>query len=285
MGSPLDYFYNKTTENPTAHGANEITVADSSVKVPVHFYQNFEFGSIYLSFYLPPSSTAYTDCISLLSRESISYVLNLQPGIALQEGFYGGPPIRSDSLKFCGRVYIYTDNEFTEKEIRKLESISLQLGIYLKMITPTWAKKRTSIEKPAAFISHDSRDKDDIVRPLAQALIRTPGTMIWFDEFSLKVGDSLREKIEKGLKECKHCVLILSKHFISNSGWTKREFDSVFTREILEKENLILPIWVNVSKEEVYKYSPYLVDRVGLNWNLGIDTVCAGLLSKINEKR
>jgi TIR domain len=56
---------------------------------------------------------------------------------------------------------------------------------------------------------------------------------VWYDEFALKIGDNLRDSIERGLKECRKCVLVLSPNFLTNGGWTKKEFDSIFTREIL----------------------------------------------------
>ena len=50
------------------------------------------------------------------------------------------------------------------------------------------------------FISHASEDKDDFVRPLAEGLEQR-GLRVWFDESTLKVGDSLREAIDHGLGE------------------------------------------------------------------------------------
>ena len=37
------------------------------------------------------------------------------------------------------------------------------------------------------FISHASEDKDEVVRPLASALI-DEGLTVWYDEFELKIG-------------------------------------------------------------------------------------------------
>lgn len=48
-----------------------------------------------------------------------------------------------------------------------------------------------------AFISHASEDKESLARPLAEKL-RDLGFSIWYDEFQLKVGDSLRRSIDKG---------------------------------------------------------------------------------------
>jgi hypothetical protein len=125
---------------------------------------------------------------------------------------------------------------------------------------------------PLAFISHDSRDKEEIASKIALGLQKRM-CFVWYDEYSLKVGDSLRESIEKGLKECKKCVLVLSPNFLSNTGWTKVEFNSIFTREILETKNLVLPVWCGISKEELYEYCPTLLDRVGLHWEKGEDQV------------
>ena len=41
------------------------------------------------------------------------------------------------------------------------------------------------------FISHASEDKDAIVRPMANALA-AEGLVVWYDEFELRIGDSLR---------------------------------------------------------------------------------------------
>lgn len=46
------------------------------------------------------------------------------------------------------------------------------------------------------FISHATEDKDEIVRDLANALIQV-GFDVWYDEFELKIGDSLRKKSTK----------------------------------------------------------------------------------------
>lgn len=64
--------------------------------------------------------------------------------------------------------------------------------------------------------------------------------------------------------------------------WSKREYDSVFTREIIEKRNVIIPVWYNLTPKDVYSYSPILADRVAVNWSLGIEKVANRILSAIN---
>jgi hypothetical protein len=142
--------------------------------------------------------------------------------------------------------------------------------------------KRSEAEKPLAFISHDFRDKDSLVRELARELSRLM-CPVWYDEYSLNVGDSLRASIEQGLKETKKCVVVLSPHFLSNDGWGRAEFDSVYTREILEKSNIILPVWHNVGVQEVYQYCPRLADKFSLSSSLGVPELARRLSNAIKQ--
>ena len=48
------------------------------------------------------------------------------------------------------------------------------------------------------LISHATEDKAALVRPLAHAL-QHRGVEVWYDEFELRVGDSLRRKIDAGI--------------------------------------------------------------------------------------
>lgn len=141
--------------------------------------------------------------------------------------------------------------------------------------------ERDKLEKPLAFISHDWRDKSEIAEPLAVHLQKLL-CPVWYDQFTLRVGDSLRESIEKGLKECRKCIVVLTPNFLSNSGWSKREYDSIFTRELIEKQKVILPIWHDVSPEQIYQYSPILADRVAAQWSKGVEEVANQLLQAIN---
>ena len=172
------------------------------------------------------------------------------------------------------RVFIYAETSFNEAQIAGLIEAAGNLGHELQFRDAAYADRRTVLEKPLAFISHDSRDKESIARPIALNLQRKI-CPVWYDEFSLQLGANLRESIEKGLKECKKCVLVLSPNFLNNRGWGKKEFESIFTREILEDSALVLPIWVGVTKEQVYQFSPSLLNIKGIDWNaLGEDEVC-----------
>jgi TIR domain len=129
------------------------------------------------------------------------------------------------------RLFIYSEAELPEQDILRLELQGHEFGHNVQFRSPRHVMKRTQFEKPVAFISHDSRD-DEIARKIAIGM-QQHRCSVWYDEFTLRAGDNLRDNIEKGLKECHKCIIVLSNNFFSNGGWTKREFDSIFTREIL----------------------------------------------------
>jgi hypothetical protein len=112
------------------------------------------------------------------------------------------------------------------------------------------------------FISHASEDKDDVVRPLAYAL-KQGGPKVWYDEFELKIGDSLRRKIDSGLAKSRFGIVVFSKAFLTK-GWTNYELDGLVTRTV-SGEQILLPIWHNITKTEIIDYSPSLADKLARN--------------------
>lgn len=113
------------------------------------------------------------------------------------------------------------------------------------------------------FISHASQDKEEFVEPLAE-LLREMGFRIWYDEFVLNIGDSLRRSIDKGIANSKYGLVVLSPHFFAKA-WPQHELDGLTAREIAGHKKLILPVWHNVGHEDVLEYSPSLADKVALD--------------------
>lgn len=117
----------------------------------------------------------------------------------------------------------------------------------------------SGVEVFDVFISHASEDKDTIVRSLAAELVGK-GLKVWYDEFTLRIGDSLRQKIDKGLAKSRVGLVVLSPAFVSK-GWTNYELDGIVTRTV-SGEQILLPIWHNITKQEVIDFSPSLADKV-----------------------
>jgi hypothetical protein len=124
------------------------------------------------------------------------------------------------------------------------------------------------------FISHAWEDKADFVEPLVVAL-KEVGFDVWYDMFEMNIGDSLRQKIDQGLKECDFGVVVLSKHFFSKK-WPQAELDGLLALEEANRK-MILPIWKDVGEKEVKEFSPTLSGRLGGTATGGIQTVVDGI--------
>jgi hypothetical protein len=131
---------------------------------------------------------------------------------------------------------------------------------------------RPDPEEPAAdllggqtwdvFISHASEDKDTVARPLRDALTKL-GVSVWLDEAQMRIGHSLRRKIDDGIRSSRFGVVILSDSFFCK-GWTNHELDGLVTRTVAGQQSL-LPIWHDLTLEEVMRYSPSIADKIAMN--------------------
>lgn len=246
--------------------------------------QDFDGNAKYWSFFIPADAPPISASFILSTPETSRCVLSGEVDSVYIEMGFADYSERSTSatLIFTKRIFLYIDALLNPEIRRQITDLGVSHGFYVVVRDQEYAKKRSELEKPLAFISHDSRDKDSLVRELALELSKLM-CPVWYDEYSLKVGDSLRACIEQGLKEAKKCVVVLSPNFLSNEGWGKAEFDSIFTREILGKSNVILPVWHNVGVQEVYEYSPRLADKVGLNSSLGVSELARRLSNAIKQ--
>ncbi len=154
---------------------------------------------------------------------------------------------------------LYAKSHFSTAD----EAFSMHTGLMLRMASRDFDSSAIAPEEIGydAFISHASEDKASIVRPLARSLERR-GFRVWFDEFALKVGDSLRESIDRGLANSRYGIVVLSPAFFAKN-WPQYELNGLVAREI-EGHKVILPVWHNVSKKDVLAYSPSLADKVAV---------------------
>lgn len=159
--------------------------------------------------------------------------------------------------------------------IKSMDSQTDSQKIYLKKHSDLSSKLnelssdiKHSVEKKETiefdvFLSHSSLDKEDYVSELSDKL-ESKELKIFEDVKVFKIGQSQTDMMNIGILNSKFVVVFLSQNFIK-SGWSDYEFKSFLNREINEKRIIILPIWHNVSYEEVRDYNPYLVDKFALD--------------------
>ena len=140
------------------------------------------------------------------------------------------------------------------------------------------AKKQKQQDEWDVFISHATEDKGEIARPLADAL-KVLGLRVWYDDFSLTLGDSLRQSIDRGLAKSLFGVVILSPHFFEKH-WPQQELNGLATREV-EGEKVILAVWHRIDAEGVRSNSPMLADRKAVNTSEGLDVVVQKIMQVI----
>lgn len=140
-----------------------------------------------------------------------------------------------------------------EAQIEKLQQQLLQSPA-------TIANEILSDEEYDVFVSHAYEDKESFVDEFVEAL-RNQGLKVWYDTDKLKWGDSMREKIDKGLAKSRYGVVVLSPNYIAeHKYWTKAELNGLFQVETVNGKT-ILPIWHNLTKKQVVEYSPIIADR------------------------
>ncbi len=174
---------------------------------------------------------------------------------------------------------IYEKEKFNSPD----EVFSFHIGTMARLMEKIRTESKNPLEQIGydVFISHASEDKDDFVRPLAK-ILKEYGFRVWYDEFELKVGDSLRESIDKGLVSSRYGIVVLSSKFL-NKSWTKYELNSLVAKEI-EGEKVILPIWHKVTKNQIIQYSPMLADKLALSSeSMSIDEIAKKLSDTLTE--
>lgn len=261
------------------------TNGETFPSIRVKIAQDYDANAKYSAFFIPEGCDVggYLGAIFAAPETAMCVLTADGDPVEVHASFAGySESMSSNTLMFTQRIFLYIDESLSAEDRKAIKAAGGERGFHVVVYDKNYAKARSDLEKPLAFISHDSRDKDALVRELALEMNKQL-CPVWYDEYSLKVGDSLRASIERGLKETRKCIVVLSPHFLSNNGWGKIEFNSVFTREIIEEANVILPVWHNVTPKEVYEYSPSLADKLGLSSTLGAKELARLLSNEIKK--
>jgi TIR domain-containing protein len=128
-----------------------------------------------------------------------------------------------------------------------------------------------------AFISHAHEDKG-FVAPLVRAL-QQRGIKVWYDDVSLRIGNSLRESIDLAIVQSRFGIVVFSRNYFSKD-WTRQEVNAFVSREV-GGLHVVLPIWHKVSPAEVLRFSPILADRVAAQSSEDLEVVVDKLVHAI----
>jgi hypothetical protein len=176
------------------------------------------------------SDFSQEDALAILASESLIATASQDVDMRLAHHLDEDTEYESwADLPFSNRLFIFTDRPHPSRQhlLGLLRAPDRRVAI----IDDREWERRLAMRKPDAFIAHDSRDKDNLARPLAHSLSRL-GLIIWFDEFSLKPGDRLSETIDRGLTDCRHAVLLTTPHLLENTSWASTEMSALLSRAV-----------------------------------------------------
>jgi len=83
-----------------------------------------------------------------------------------------------------------------------------------------------------AFLSYTHEDAAT-AKQIAEQLVAS-GIDVWWDRWCMNSGDSLRQKIEEGLDNCTHFIVLLSPNSIEKP-WVKQEIDAALVNKLANK--------------------------------------------------
>lgn len=152
---------------------------------------------------------------------------------------------------------------------RKITDLSSQMmgSLHERVVSVTPEINVSNFEEELqydVFVSHAWEDKEDFVEEFIQEL-RDLEIRVWYDKRRIKWGDSMRAKIDEGLRKSRFGVAVLSPNYIAEGKyWTKAELDGLFQMESVNGKTL-LPIWHKLTKKEVMNYSPIIASKLAMN--------------------
>lgn len=134
------------------------------------------------------------------------------------------------------------------------------------------------MERPRVFLSYSSNDRSIVER--VASILKKRDVDVWFDEWKLRVGDSLISEIEKGIQRADFIVLFISSHSLS-SKWVREEYEASKVRAI-ESEGRVRILPAILDGSEV---PGFLASRVYADFRESFSYGCARIIGSIFPER
>jgi hypothetical protein len=124
-------------------------------------------------------------------------------------------------------------------------------------------EREQALKGARVFLSHSSKDKW-FVRRIATDLKRA-GVIPWVDEWQIRAGESIPQKVSDGIKDSDCIIVVLSKNAIE-SKWVEREWQTKYWDEIQRDRVLVIPVLIEDCKiPELLKTKKYADFREDYN--------------------
>jgi tetratricopeptide (TPR) repeat protein len=128
------------------------------------------------------------------------------------------------------------------------------------------------------FVSHASEDKARFVDALVGAL-QALGLTCWYDKCEIRLGDDFRKKMDEGLANARHGVVVLSPSYFKY--WPEAELSALFNQERVFEQKRILPVRLDLDHATLTTRSPLLAARAALGWEQGVEVLAKAIRDAI----
>lgn len=179
---------------------------------------------------------------------------------------------------FVKNIFLYIDRVVSKEEKDLVFKYGQNIGFNIFIRDQKYALESHDLSTPLAFISHAFVDKNSLVRTLANEM-RSLNCPVWYDEYTLELGDNMVQKFDEGINNTKYSIVVLSKSYIKNTAWASYEFKKIIKKE----SNTIIPIWYGVNKDEVEEFCTGLSSIFGANIPLSTECDNNTYLEKIKN--
>jgi hypothetical protein len=95
-----------------------------------------------------------------------------------------------------------------------------------------------TVAEPKAFLSYGWEDRA-LAKTIAETLVAN-GIQTWWADWEINFGDSIRQKIDAGLADCTHFIVLLTPTSVTRP-WVNQEIDAGLIRKI-EDQRVFVPL-------------------------------------------
>jgi hypothetical protein len=163
-------------------------------------------------------------------------------------------------------------------------SIAREMIPLIEEVVSEWEKRldrekvviaQPSEVKSRVFICYSHQDSPFVDRLVNDLSSR--GIKIWLDKWEIKVGDSITEKINQGIKQNDYLIIVLSKASVK-SEWVRRELDAALMKELKKKAVVVLPLLL-----EECDIPPLIANKKYADFRQSYDAGLAELLKRFES--
>lgn len=161
------------------------------------------------------------------------------------------------------------NNKIQKDQDKQLKQMKVAQKSASRLVTSGISLLENQSKEYDVFVSYVQSDSLEYVDKLEISL-RDKGVSVWRDKANMVIGQSMTQAIENGLVKSKLAIVVISPNYL-HKYWTNFELDGIFSKQGITGQQMILPIWNNVSAEEIAAKRPSLANL--LAWNVAINTI------------